>query len=884
VKRTVLIVGLLFAALGVWLAHEMNRALDRPVVERDLPPATPAALPESSGPLPFRMVDLGGVGIEADPSEWGDDYSHHVRRFHEAYLPDPPYVDPEEWAAVMGQYRAYVDRMVELGYNAIVIDGFLELVDFDGVGTGYDIYPQGSPHRAHHAAIRDAYGQLFAYARRKGMRVVAKTDMVALTTPLEQYFASRFGGIDVEDPALWAVYQAGFEELLDRFPEIHGLMIRIGEAGAVYNTPGWDYRSELWVRTDASVERMLRAFLAVAESRDKVVVFRSWSVGVGQVGHIHTDPEAYARVLGGLESEHLVVSTKYSKGDFWSWLPLNPTLFSGPHRRIVELQARREFEAFNAIPNDVTSLYQVALTHLLERNPRIEGAWVWTQGGGPLRHGPLMIYPFHGPWIWTDANVYGTARLLRQPDVDVAAVRRDWVRKTFGDDPAVVETVSDILRDSHEVAVRGLTISGFGRRRLEGLDVPPVIYSYWDIVGSSTSISSLIYAVVRDELESTIRQSFGAVDRVREMREAFAGIADRILENRHWIPWVERSLAYEEDLFRTLAHHKAFLLRYYAWLDRGGDDRKAAWERALAAFRRARDAHLARHGGNLAFPAYNFEIADQGARIAGRTDLSAWTARILLLALVVGGVWLGRGGAESRPRLFWASLALWIAAAYGAFTAFSAPASAAAMSAFVLVYLAALRLYVLRGKGPRVFRATLAPALLPLAVVLGFVAWRGSTFFWFGFWTDGGARTVLFAICLPALAVHYGAIVAGGTDAIRSGVLAGRLLVLVGAMIGLNGLMWMAFGFEDLATRFNDELLVVPGMTSRVLGLTTHLNIPTEIPRYLMASGLAAAVAGGVLLLLHASRSRARPALASEAPQSPLEPPARGTRDGAPEG
>jgi len=851
-NRTVLIVGLLFAAVGVGLAQGVGRVLDRPIVERDLPPDAPAVLPESSGPLPFRMVDLGGVGIEADRSEWGDDYSHHVRRFHEAYLPDPPYIDADAWAAVIDQYRTYVDRMVDLGYNAIAIDGFLELVDFDGVGTDYDIYSEGSPHRAHHAAIRGAYGELFAYARRKGVRVIAKTDMVALTTPLEQYFTSRFGGVDVENPELWAVYQAGFEELLDRFPAIHGLMIRIGEAGAVYNTPGWDYRSELWVRTDASVAQMLRAFLDVAESRDKVVVFRSWSVGVGQVGHIHTDPEAYARVLGDVESDHLVVSTKYPKGDFWSWLPLNPTLFSGPHRRIIEFQARREFEAFNVIPNDITVLYQVALTHLLKRNPRIEGAWVWTQGGGPLRHGPLMIYPFHGPWIWTDANVYGTARILRQPEVDVGAVRRDWVRKTFGDDPAVVETVSGILRDSHEVAIHGLTIPEFGRRHLEGMNVPPVIYSYWDIVGSSTSILSQIYTVLKDELEPSIRRSFGAVDRVTKMREAFARVADRVTENRHWVPWVERSLAYEENLFRTLAHHKAFLLGYYAWLDRGGDDRKAAWEGALEDFRTARDTHLTRHGGNLAFPAYNFEIANQGARIAARTDLSAWTARILLLALVFGGVWLQRGGPESRPRLFWLSLALWILAAHAAFTAYSAPTTAGAMSAFVLVYLIALRFGVLRGTCPRDFGATLMPALLSIAVVLGFVAWRGSTFFWLRFWTDDGARTVLFAACLSSLAVHCATVVAGGTHAVRRGVLAARLLVLVGTMVGLNGLMWAVFGTEDLVTCFNDELLVIPGMTSRVLGLTTHLNIPPEIPAYLMASGLAAAVAGAGLLGLRA--------------------------------
>lgn len=74
--------------------------------------------------------------------------------------------------------------------------------------------------------------------------------------------------------------------------------------------------------------------------------------------------------------------------------------------------------------------------------------------------------------------------------------------------------------------------------------------------------------------------------------------------------------------------------------------------------------------------------------------------------------------------------------------------------------------------------------------------------------------------------------------------LAGRLAALVGVMLALNGLMWTVFGFETLLTRFNDELLVIPGMTSRVLGITTHLNIPLTIPSSLTVTGIALGAIG----------------------------------------
>jgi hypothetical protein len=112
---------------------------------------------------------------------------------------------------------------------------------------------------------------------------------------------------------------------------------------------------------------------------------------------MHTDPEVYERILGGIYSDKLIISTKLTKGDFWNSVPYNPTLYSGRHKRIVELQARREFEAFNVIPNYVAPDYQEALLGFMERNPI--GRRVGDAGRGPIRRGPMMICPFTGHWL-----------------------------------------------------------------------------------------------------------------------------------------------------------------------------------------------------------------------------------------------------------------------------------------------------------------------------------------------------------------------------------------------------------------------------------------------------------------------------------------------------
>ena len=65
---------------------------------------------------------------------------------------------------------------------------------------------------------------------------------------------------------------------------------------------------------------------------------------------------------------------------------------SATHRRIVEFQARREFEGFGALPNDLGRRPAQALRQFLAANPHVEGVWNWTQDGGPLRAGPMTLY------------------------------------------------------------------------------------------------------------------------------------------------------------------------------------------------------------------------------------------------------------------------------------------------------------------------------------------------------------------------------------------------------------------------------------------------------------------------------------------------------------
>jgi hypothetical protein len=839
--------------------------------------------------LAQRLVDLGAVGIPQDPARWdAANYSHHLRAFEDVFLAEPPYIDEAEFAEVEQQFHDYVQRMIAYGNNGIVIPGFLEFIDFDRVEDGQAIYPADSEYRARSAALREHFGRLFQYADDMGMEVILYTDMLALTPPLQSYLENRFGSLDTENPELWEVYRLGLEELFDALPALDGVMIRIGEAGGIYNLPGWDYGSELAVRSVEATQAMLEAFLQAAEPGDKSVIFRTWSVGVGEVGDMHTNPESYARLLDAVDSPNLVVSTKYVQGDFYSFLPFNPTLEEGQHQRLVEMQNRLEFEGFMAFPDFVAPLHQASLQELRAANPQIDGVWAWNQNGGPQQAGPMSLYPFYGFWQAIDANSFVTSRAAWEPDADPAELARSWVRRTFGPDPAVAEPLTELFFLSRPAALQGLYINPFAQQQVRGLglELTPQMWIFeWDIVDGSSSILSSVYLTVKDDVEAAIAEGFEAVALVEQMQQLAASVDRAAVVDPALLDTLAASLDYERDLFETLAWYRSAFLRYYQWLDTGDRAVFDAWQEAFAQYQQRVASHEARYGADLDFPAYNFFAAEAGMAHAQRGLAMARLARGLLLLLLLT-LLAGSGVVARRTRAYpgktglqalWQALispfrrhdlppptrADWLAATVLPFGLVALVYLT--FSAFLSLHYALLTLLMLGGFVGVLFllnlgqrsrlawiAALLAALLAPTLLLAAVVSLRGPGGFWYQFWTDATWRTAFVTLNVAAivwlLAVLYGAqrcqLGLGATAAI------GRIFVAIGASLALLGLVPAVFGLERMLTAINDEMVVLPPGLSRILGITVHLDIPLELPVYMLAAGGVLVLIGVALILL----------------------------------
>ena len=830
--------------------------------------------------LGLRLTDMGAVGLPDDEADFarGDDYSLNSDVVGEALLPRAPYVDRTAVRRIAAQFRRHVEHSLAQGYNGVVIPGFLEYVAFRDL----DVYPEGDPHRARAAAMVAAFGPVWRYAHDHGMKVYFQTDMLALSPPLRAYLARTAGGLRTEDDRLWQVYRAGLEELFDVLPYADGLMVRIGEGGAAYQLPGWDYSSEIAVTTPAAVRAMLRSFLRVAAEADKDVIFRTWSVGIGAVGDLHTSRAAYREVLGGLHDRHLIVSTKYTLGDFYSHLPLNDTLLEGDQRRIVEFQSRREFEGLGALPDDLGVLHQLALRRFLAANPHIEGVWTWAQGGGPLLAGPRSLHLRAGFWQLSDLNTYVTARLAWDPGADPAAATADWARRTFSYDPATVAAICRAMALSRDAVTTGLYIGPYADNsvRALGLEPPPMMWIFeWDIVTGDSATLDTVYAVSRDRIDEAVAGGARAVRDATQMRDLVAATdpatwRDPVLRKRF-----TDTLDYQADLFGTLAAYRTTVLRYAQWLDTGSSAADDAWRAAADEYAAARAAHVRRYGQDLDLPAYNFTAADIGLTLAARDATMAWLARILLAAVVLlllwgsgprrlpapphalRALWTGAtrpwrlariGGTPSRVDrvLVWAVPAAAVVASRAVLTSFAAPAHLVPTLGAWLLFAIAVRLLV-RGDPYPLYAAIGGLALLRTVLLTIALSTRGPGGYWFAFWTEPATRgvyvTAAFAMFLALFVTVHSVLRTAYAMTRRQA--AGRVLVAAGVPLAVLGGLVALLGLEHAMTVWNDQLALLPWGLSRILGITVYLEIPAVLPLYVAAAGGALIMAGAAAAL-----------------------------------
>ncbi|HEY5894233.1 MAG TPA: hypothetical protein VIT91_13490 [Chthoniobacterales bacterium] len=408
-----------------------------------------------------------------------------------------------QWEAIRADLATFATKVAALGYNAVSLDDLAHLADH----AGYE--PEI---RSNIAVWREEFRAVFALLRSYRLRVFITADYLTASAAIY----SRLGN-DREKQAAW------FAELVNSFladfPEVAGVILRIGESdGQDVRDP---LKSRLLLRSARQVNQLLKRILPIFEDHGRLLIFRTWTVGAYLIGDLIWHRGRLASALQGIESPAFVLSMKYGESDFFRYLPLNRHFFRIDLPKIIEIQARREYEGAGEYPSFIGWDCETYAREL-ETAENIVGFSVWCQTGG--WHAFRRLAFLEPTSVWIELNTAVAIRIFKDGQTVEQAIS-----SVFG-----VERLSaalELLRRSDQVIRELYYIEEFARRKLffRRVRIPPLVHLYWDCLFVNDSVRTVLSHLV-DDPESAIRSGEAAFGNFERM-EALAHQLDLPVED-----------------------------------------------------------------------------------------------------------------------------------------------------------------------------------------------------------------------------------------------------------------------------------------------------------------------------------------------------------------
>ncbi len=424
----------------------------------------------------------------------------------------------DQWRMIMVEMQHFCAEVAALGYNAVSLDDVAHLY----------AHPLHDPTLTHNIAFwRKKFDQLFSLISTAGLAIYLTVDAVPVTHEIASEFA---GDADLID----RYFHEMIESVLSDFPSVAGIIMRIGESdGKDVKDP---IRSELHIRSASQANQLIRSLLPIFEDKNRNLIFRTWTVGAHGIGDLIWHRDTLARTLDGIESEHFIVSMKHGESDFFRYLPFNESFSRVKQKKLLELQARREYEGAGEYPSLIArdcERYRASLANV----ENMVGISVWCQTGGWHRFQRRAFLEQAHKDCWIRWNVTFIIRLLKE-NISVD----DCLTELCGADKR--EQAKEFLAISDQLVMQVLYIEDFAQQKrfFRRVRIPPLIHVYWD----SVYIHSLMRVLLREWVtnhSAAVEQSSHALSLFPRLKELAGELNLAVDDIEHMC-----------DLF-TLAHH-----------------------------------------------------------------------------------------------------------------------------------------------------------------------------------------------------------------------------------------------------------------------------------------------------------------------------------------
>lgn len=405
-------------------------------------------------------------------------------------------LDEEKCRQIEKTFSTYVKKVASLGYNAVSLDDLAHLVP-------HSFYPGKLNSKIHRYRI--FYTRLITLARKAGCRVFVTTDILFKNRAITDHIGRS------EQRAIRFLGRS-FSKLFRSFPAVSGVIVRFGESDGIDVTG--DFRSEIVIKSVASCRRYLRSLLQICDQFERQLIVRTWTLGAFKIGDLMWNAGTFRSVFSHLNSDNLIISQKYGETDFFRYQTMSPVLFEGQHRKIVEFQARREYEGFGEFPSFTGFDYE-RYGRYLSGCPTLAGISVWCQTGG-WSHFNKIIYGNNSS-LWVELNVHVTIKVFRDGMSAEEAVENFIKKEQL---PFDTGEFLRFLRLSEKAVKQLWYIPEFAVKRIyfRRTRVPPLLYVFWDTIIINHTMRKVIRRFVHERREA-IHDGYRALHKIKEMKK-----------------------------------------------------------------------------------------------------------------------------------------------------------------------------------------------------------------------------------------------------------------------------------------------------------------------------------------------------------------------------
>lgn len=342
----------------------------------------------------------------------------------------------------------FLNRIKKLGYTAITLDDVAHMANFSWYPTQLQIKL---------SAYAQIYKTLIAKAKRLKLNVFITTDILFANSTVQ----NRIRLLPNKHKKLEQYFLDCCAQALKY--NIDGIICRLGETDGL-DVKG-DFRSELYIKHPKQLHKLTNKLLELTKHTAQKIIIRTWTLGAYKIGDLIWNKQRFHQAFDNIKSDNFIISLKYGEGDFFRSLPPSELFYETNHPKIIEFQAKREYDGFGLLPYYVGFDYENILAKL--KNAKLIGMSVWCQSGGwsSWKHITFLRHSSK----WTELNTLTCAKLAK-------GVKAENIlqKNTTPKEAEFIKLYNKITNDLFFSAQNGLYF-----RRVR---IPPLVWVYWDYV------------------------------------------------------------------------------------------------------------------------------------------------------------------------------------------------------------------------------------------------------------------------------------------------------------------------------------------------------------------------------------------------------------------